>query len=100
MFRGTTPTHTFEVDIDTDLIKTIKITYYQDDEEILVKRTEDCTIKDGIIQTKLSQEDTFLFIGNVPVMIYIRVLTTNDDAIITEPIVIAVRQCLDDEVLK
>lgn len=99
MFRGTTPTHTFEVDIDTNLIKTVKITYYQNDVEILVKRTEDCTVGAGIIQTKLSQEDTFLFNGNMPVMIYVRVLTINGDALITEPVVAAVRQCLDDEVL-
>jgi hypothetical protein len=99
MFRGTTPTHTFEVDMITDLIKTIKITYYQNDKEILVKRTEDCSIQDGIIQTKLSQEDTFLFNGNMPVMIYIRVLTIYGDAMITEPVIMAVRQCLDDEVL-
>ena len=99
MFRGTTPTHTFEIDIDPSLIKTLKITYYQNEEEILVKRTEDCEIKENVISTRLSQEDTFKFKGNSTVTIIIRVLTTGDDALITEPVFIAVRKCLDDEVL-
>lgn len=100
MFRGTTPTHTFEVNIDTSLIKEVKIAYYQDDIEVLVKRTEDCTMQDNIITTQLSQEDTFLFTGNMSASIYIRVLTHTGEALITEPIFMAVRKCVDDEVLE
>lgn len=99
MFKGTTPTHTFPVDIDTNIIKVVKISYYQGDELILVKRTEDCTIGDGKIVTKLTQEDTFRFKGNANVMIIIRALTHSSDAVITEPMYTSVRQCLDDEVL-
>lgn len=99
MIKGTTPTHTLEVDIDTSLIKTIKITYSQNDREILVKRTDDCTIGDGVISTRLSQEDTFLFEGNSLVTIQLRILTDQGDAISAEPIVMSVGRCLDDEVL-
>lgn len=100
MFKGTTPTHIFNVSIDTSLIKEVKITYSQRDKEILVKRTEDCTIGDGAISTRLSQEDTFLFEGNMLVTIQLRVLTTSGDALITEPIMMGVGKCLDDEVLE
>ena len=99
MFKGTTPTHTFEVDMDTSLIKTVKITYSQKDEEVLVKRTEDCALGDGTISTRLSQEDTFLFEGNTIVTIQLRILTTSGDALVAEPIMMSVGKCLDDEVL-
>lgn len=99
MYKGTTPTHTFEVAIDTSFIKEVKITYSQRDEEILVKRTEDCEISEGVITTRLSQEDTFLFEGNMIVTIQLRVLTLGGDALIAEPIMMAVGKCLDDEVL-
>lgn len=100
MFKGTTPTHTFAVSIDTSIIKEVKITYSQRDKEILVKRTEDCTLGEGVISTRLSQEETFLFEGNMLATIQLRVLTTSDDALITEPMMMAVGKCLDDEVLE
>ena len=99
MFKGTTPTHTFNIPIDTSLIKEVKITYSQKDKEILVKRTNDCTIGKDAITTRLSQEDTFLFESNNIVTIQLRVLTLGGDAMIAEPIMIAVGKCLDYEVL-
>jgi hypothetical protein len=99
MFKGTTPTHTFEIPMDTSLIKEVKITYSQKDIEKLVKRTKDCTIDEGMISTRLSQEDTFRFASNSFVTIQIRILTTGGDALACEPIVTSVGKCLDDEVL-
>ena len=100
MRKGTTPTHVFEIDFDTAKIKTIKITYLQRDQEILVKRTEDCVIEEGRIYTKLSQEDTFMFEGDCLVTIQLRILTMSGDALAAEPVVVSVKECLDEEVLK
>ena len=100
MYRGTTPTHIFDVPIDTSTIKTVKITYSQNDVEVLVKRTEDCVITDGRISTILSQEDTFLFDCTVVVDIQVRVLTTDEVAMTSEPIKVRVGKCLDCEVLE
>ena len=99
MYKGTTPLHTYEVDLDTALIKTIKITYTQNGKEVLVKRTEDCSIEPGKISTKLSQEDTFLFDGNSLVTVQLRLLTTEGDALRTDSVILSVDECLDDEVL-
>ena len=99
MFNGTTPTHIFEVPIDTSLIKEIKIIYSQKDREVLVKRTGDCTIEVGKITTRLSQEDTFLFECNTLVTIQLRVLTTGGDALISDLMMTSVGKCLDNEVL-
>lgn len=99
-YRGTTPTHIFEIPGEVaSSVKEIKITYSQRDREILVKRTEDCTIGENTITTKLTQEDTFKFECNAMVAIQIRVLTTSDDALISEPITITVGKCLDEEIL-
>ena len=99
MFKGTTPTHTFEVDMDTSLIKEVKITYSQNDKEVLTKRTEDCTVTEGAISTSLTQEETFLFESGKFVSIQVRILTLAGDALITEPMMMSVAKCLDDEVL-
>ena len=100
MFKGTTPTHTFEVDIDTSVIKTVKITYTQKDKEILVKRTDDCEIGNGVITTSLSQEDTFLFKEDTWVRVQLRILTNSGEALASAPMMITVGACLDDEVLE
>ena len=100
MFKGTTPTHTFEVDIDTSLIKEVKITYSQNDREVLIKKTCDCTIKNGIITTQLSQENTFLFECLTPVTIQVRVLTLGGEALTSDLIKEPVGKCLDAEVLE
>ena len=99
MFRGTTPTHIFNVDIDTSLIKEVKIIYSQKEKEILTKRTEDCTIEEGKIVTRLTQEDTFLFEASTLVSIQLRVLTKGGEAIISDLMMDGVGKCLDDEVL-
>lgn len=99
MFKGSTPTHTFDVSIDTSLIKEVKITYTQNDEEILVKRTGDCSIEVGKIITTLSQEETFLFEAGKFVMIQVRVLTLGGECLVSELLMTSCAKCLDDEVL-
>lgn len=99
MFKGTTPTHTFNIPPDLSAIKEVRIIYSQNGEVVLKKRTADCTIEGRTIKTKLSQEDTFLFKGNTPVSILIRVLTQGKDALRSLPIVRSVEECCDDEVL-
>ena len=97
--EGTTPIHSFEVEIDTSLIKEVKIIYSQKEKEILTKRTEDCTIEEGKIVTRLTPEDIFLFEASTLVSIQLRVLTKGGEAIISDLMMDGVGKCLDDEVL-
>lgn len=97
---GTTPTHIFEVDLDTTLIKQVKITYTQDDEIILEKRTDDCEITQDKLKIKLTQEETFEFDSTKFVCIQIRILTTNNECFSTDLIRVPVHKCLDREVLE
>lgn len=99
MRKGGTPTHTFNLGIDTSLIKEVKITYSQDGKVILTKKSSDCQIEEGKVVTKLSQEDTFLFDGSKFVNIQLRVLTLEGDVLPSEIFTRSVAECLDDEVL-
>ena len=99
MFKGTTPQHTFNVNIDTSLIKEIKITYTQNESEVLCKRTEDCTIEDGKIIARLTQEESFLFETGKFVFIQLRVLTLGGECLTSEILMTGVGKCLDSEVL-
>ena len=99
MIRGTTPTHTFTLPFSTELVSCLKITYKQDDTEILVKRTEDCELEGNNIIIKLTQEETFLFDCKKIVRIQMRVLDSSQTAIASKIILASVDECLDNEVL-
>lgn len=100
---GTTPQHEFELDIDTALLKTVKVIYSQNDETIFCKRAEDCDLDGNIIRVKLTQEETFLVDSKYMVKILIRALTHSGDALSMEkPLTVTPAKCLDKdkEVLK
>lgn len=99
MIRGTTPTHTFKLPFNTDIIKSVRIIYSQCNCKILHKNTEDMNIKDDTITLKLTQEETLRFKYGMPVKIQLRILTTSDDAMNSNIIIDTVDECLDDEVI-
>ncbi len=60
MRRGSTPTNTFDVDLDLRGA-TVFINYEQDDEVVLEKTGDDLTIGESQITLKLTQEETLKF---------------------------------------
>lgn len=99
MRQGTTPTHNFTIPFGVSSIKEVMVLYAQDDTVIVRKNTEDCTMVGNVVSVKLSQEDTFKFDHKKNVQIQIRVLTTTDDALLSDIKVVDVQKCLDDGVL-
>lgn len=99
MIKGTTPTHTFNIPFDTDMVDEVKIVYAQDDQVILEKDTTDCALDAQTISVTLTQEDTFLFNHKKAVEIQLRILTLGGDALASIPEKIGVSKCLDAEVL-
>lgn len=99
MIRGTTPTHTFKLPFDVDIIKSVMIVYAQRNKEILRKETADCTMEGEDITTTLTQEETFKFNHVDHVHIQLRVLTKDGTAMVSEPKVVNVKDCLNYEVL-
>lgn len=63
MRRGTTPTHTFNLDgtFDTDKITLLNLAYSQEGNIILEKSLKDCVIEPQKIIVNLTEDDTLLF---------------------------------------
>jgi hypothetical protein len=100
MRRATTPTHEFELDINTSIISRIKITYSQDNQIVLTKQDDDVDLADNVARVRLTQEETKLFEADKIVEIQIRVLTLGNDAPASDIMRISCERVLDDEVLE
>lgn len=99
MKRGTTPTHTFTLPFETDMIQKLHILYAQD-EQVKIRKTEaDCTKEGNAISLTLTQEDTLLLECKKTVEIQVRVLTLGGEALNSDIIRVPVERCLESEVL-
>lgn len=61
MYRGTTPQHIFESDLDLSEAATVYITYEQAGKTILEKSKNDITFSEGRMSVTLTQEETLKF---------------------------------------
>lgn len=100
MRRLSTPTHTFTLDIDMMIVKTIRIVYAQGDSVILVKYGDDAQINGNTVSVRLTQEETKLFSASSSVQIQVDVLTTDGDALHSDIIKVSVSDVLSDEVME
>lgn len=99
MTKGTAPLHTFTIPFDTELIDKVRILYAQNGVLVLKKTEADCTLEGNVIKTKLTQEDTFKFSNNYSVAIQLRLKLHDGEPLISEPEIVAIEKCFDDEVL-
>lgn len=100
MKRFTTPRFTFELEeLDTSMIKCLRVYFEQKDELILTKKTEHCTFDNNIIVVKLTQEETAMFDCKQCVRIQLHVLTVDGEALLSDPYDRYVGECLGTEVI-
>lgn len=100
MFRGSTPTHTFHLPVDTSTLKMIRITYKQLSRTVLEK-TEADVEKDGATVTlTLTQEETLKFHNSGPVLVQLKVLTDLDTVLHSPIFQVSAEEALNTEVLK
>lgn len=71
MRRGTTPTNTFDVDVDLRQASVIYITYAQGGRTVIEKEISDITIEETTLSVQLTQQET-LALGKGEVEIQIR----------------------------
>lgn len=100
MIRGTTPTHSFTIPFETNLIKEVRVIYSQRGNIILEKKTEDCILEGKQIVVHLTQEETFSFSHTLPVELQVRVLTIEGTALACTIKQIDVDKVLSEEVLE
>ena len=72
MKRGTTPTHTFSVDVDLTSATVIYLTYKQGNNTIVERDIANMTVTSESIQVTLTQEETLLFNSAANIQIQIR----------------------------
>ena len=100
MIRGTTPTHTFQIPFNTNLVKEIRISYAQKDVVVVEKTTEDCKLDGMNITVKLTQEETLRFSENVMAALQLRVLLNDGNVLATPVMRLDVGELLQDEVIE
>ena len=71
--RGTTPTHDFELPYAQELIKDVRVSYVQNNQEIITKTLDECRLVGNVLSTDLTQEETFLFAPRWRVEIEIKI---------------------------
>ena len=100
MIRGTTPTHTFQIPFNTNLVKEIRVSYAQKDVVVVEKSTEDCKLDGMNITVKLTQEETLRFSENVMAALQLRVLLNDGNVLATPVMRLDVGELLQDEVIQ
>lgn len=100
LIRGTTPTHEFEIPYPIEIIKNIRITYAQNRGVSFTKTKPDCILTEGKAEVSLTQEETYSFEPNKPIMVELRIQLTNNKVLRSEePIILRVVDSLDSEVM-
>lgn len=105
MIQGTTPTHKFIIDIATDLISKLRISYEQNGKIVLFKEKEDCVLSGKSITTNLTQEETIKFDAPGNVRIQLHALVEKNDgsmetkSLVSSPVSVPVYILLDKVVL-
>lgn len=96
MIRGTTPTLTFDIPLETTLIDALYITFAQGGENVVEKTIDDVILDEKSIVLKLSQVETLRFLNNTITEIQIRLKTLSGEALASEIILIPTERILKD----
>lgn len=99
MKQGTTPTHTFTLPFETDVVAKVRVLYAQNGKLKIVKTETDATKEGNTISVKLTQEETFRLHHSFPTEIQIRVLTLSKEAFVSDVFSVPTDQCFSYEVL-
>ena len=103
MIKGTTPTLHYKLPFESSYIKTAEIVvmYVDNNKEVLIVRGfEDCTLGDQSIETVLTQEETLQLPAPSTVEVQLRVVTTDDTIMATEPTRVTVKRLLKEDVIE
>ncbi len=94
--RGTTPSITFNLPFSVSTIKNCEVYFAQDDELLVTKTKNECTLSGNTLTTTLTQADTLKFDDESKVEIQIRFVFTNGSVDATQIIKAKVGRILKD----
>lgn len=75
--RGTTPTITFNLPFDVSTITNCEVYFGQNDELLVTKEYDDCTLSGTTLSVTLDQEDTLQFDDDEKLQMQIRFVFTD-----------------------
>ncbi len=99
MIRGTTPTHTFTLPIDTVDIAKLRLTYCQNKQTVVEKTEADVNLSGKRLEYTLSQAESLAFDVKTPVEIQIKMKTYQETVVASKIMRFNVTEVLNEEVL-
>lgn len=101
MYRGSTPTFTFEIPFESpEMDKRLSlISFEQDDELVLEKTLNDCEIESNRYLLTLSQEESLLFKEGKAIA-QINIITVEGKRLVTQELKFKVSRNLHDKVIE
>lgn len=99
MIRGTTPTHTFTLPIDTVDIAKLRITYSQNKQTVVEKTEADVDLSGKRLEYTLNQTESLAFDTRNPVEIQIKIKTYQGTVVASKIMRFNVTEVLNEEVL-
>ena len=80
---GTTPVHEWFIPFQEKDIKSLLISYGQNDLELFVKEKKDCTFSENTVSVQLTQKETLQFLNGTKAQAQLNVVNTNGDRFTT-----------------
>lgn len=99
MIRGTTPTLSFAIPFDTDLLSEAYVTLSQDEKVVVEKRLSDCNVDRRKLSVRLEQEDTLKLDCDLKTEVQIRAKTKDNEALASDIFVVNTHRILKDGVI-
>ena len=96
---GCTPIHYFDCPYAAGEIAVLNIAYSYGGDIVLEKSKKDCTIADGRISAKLTQEDTLKFPERAKIAVQVRIRLTSGDAVKSDVMYATTDELLKDGVI-
>lgn len=97
--RGTTPTNTFDVDVDLRNAEVIWLTYKQNSKIVIEKEKDDLEVDENEVRVYLTQEETLALKDTVPVRMQFRARFADGNAIKSNIMQATVEEILKDGVI-
>lgn len=100
MYRGTTPTLTFNIDADVSEIKSLTMTFSQGGKIVYTKQLFDCDVieENNSIVVKLTQEETLQLEPNKDLHIQLKV-EIDENVYVSKYLSTYVNDILDEEII-
>ena len=105
MIQGTTPTLHYNLSFSSSLIKEAEITLQYSDANknvLIVKTLKDgeCVLGETSIEARLTQEETLRLPAPAMAQTQLRIVTTDNTVLATEPYLIKVKELLKKDVIE